>query len=126
MNVSEQIAIFEEFLNYTFQLVQKENWYVEKQQLFKASREKNGETEIEYKPVSVYSIDGMTFQFVVKTYGDENFVLKMWYTRAIFKDAWFEHWINIHHPGCGLTEEHMKIFYDNMGGIISLRFILGI
>lgn len=126
MNTPEQIAIFEEFLNYTFQLVQKENWYVEKQQLVQASREKNGETDIE--PRQVDGIDDMTFQFVVKNYanGDEDFVLKLWYTMVIFKDDWFEHWINIHHPECGLTEEHMKRFYDNMGGLIALKYTLGI
>jgi len=73
-------------------------------------------------------IECMNFQSVVDKYcnGDENFALKIWYTRMIFRDDWFGHWINIHHPDCRLTEEHMKEFYDNMGGIIALRHTLGI
>jgi hypothetical protein len=128
MNTAEQNTICEEFLKYTFQLVQRENWHWEKQYLFQLSKEKNGETDIECEPVSVYSIDGMTFQYVVEncTFGDEDFALKLWYTRAIFKDEWFEHWINIHHPDSGLNKEHMKDFYDNMGGIIALKHKLGI
>ena len=125
MNTHEQIAIFEEFLNYTFQLVQYSYWYGEKQRLIQVSKEKNGEEVIHRDS---YGVEQMTFQYVVDkcANGDENFVLKIWYTKMIFTDDWFGHWVNIHHPDCGLNEGNMRYFYDNMGGIIALRHTLGI
>jgi len=129
MNTSEQNAICEEFLKYTFQLVQNRYWYGHKQLLIQESEEKNGKRNIVH--ISPHGIEQLDFQYVVKHYflGDENAALNIWYQEVIFKDNWFGHWINIHYPDFrkkGLNVYNLKYYLKNIDGIPALRMILGL
>ena len=125
----EQTQIFSEFIYHCFEIMQNEDWLNEKRADYQRSNEKKG-IVMEF----VMPNDGMKqmgFYDVVETYarGDINFVLKLWFTYNIFKDKlddkWFDHWINVHHPTCGLTNNDLRIYYDSLE-IDGLKNILGL
>jgi hypothetical protein len=107
--------------------MQKEDWLDEKRADYQRSNEKNV-TVMEF---IVPRVEPMGFYDVVETFGrgDINFVLKIWFTFNIFKDKlddkWFDHWINVHHPTSGLTNDHLRIYYDSLG-MDGLKNILGL
>jgi hypothetical protein len=107
--------------------MQKEDWLDEKRADYQRSNEKNG-TVMEF---IMPRVEPMGFYDVVETFGrgDINFVLKIWFTFNIFKDnlddKWFDHWINVHHPTSGLTNEHLRTYYDSLG-MDGLKNILGL
>jgi len=125
----EQTQIFSEFIYHCFEIMQKKDWLHEKRADYQRSNEKKG-IVMEFN-MSNNGVEPMGFYDVVEKYarGDINFVLKLWFTYDIFKDKlddkWFDHWINVHHPTCGLTNDHLRIYYDLLD-IDELKNILGL
>ena len=123
----EQTQIFSEFIYHCFEIMQKEDWLDEKRADYQRSNEKNG-TVMEF---IMPRVEPMGFYDVVEKFGrgDINFVLKIWFTFNIFKDnlddKWFDHWINVHHPTSGLTNDHLRTYYDSLG-MDGLKNILGL
>jgi hypothetical protein len=123
----EQTQIFSEFIYHCFEIMQKKDWLDEKRADYQRSNEKNGNVMEFIMP----RVEPMGFYDVVETFGrgDINFVLKIWFTFNIFKDKlddkWFDHWINVHHPTCGLTNDHLRTYYDSLG-MDGLKNILGL
>jgi len=125
----EQTQIFSGFIYHCFEIMQNEDWLNEKRADYQRSYEKNG-IVMEFN-MSNNGVTPMSFGYVVENIarGDINFVLKLWFTSNIFRDnagdKWFDHWINLHHPTCGLTNEHLCSYYDLLG-IDGLKDILGL
>ena len=109
--------------------MQKEDWIDEKRADYQRSNEKKGIVMEFNTPIN--GVEPLGFYGVVEKYarGDINFVLKLWFTYNIFKDKlddkWFDHWINVHHPTSGLTNDHLRIYYDSLE-IDGLKDILGL
>jgi hypothetical protein len=122
----EQMQIFPEFIYHCFEIMQNADWLNEKREDYRRSYEKMG-TVMEFN-MSNNGITPMGFGDVVENIacGDVNFVLKLWFTSNIFRDnKWFDHWINVHHPTCGLTNDDLRTYYDSLG-IDGLKDILGL
>ena len=123
----EQTQIFSEFIYHCFEIMQNKDWLNEKREDYQRSNQKKGVVAEFVMP----EMTPMGFYDVVETYarGDINFVLKLWFTYNIFRDKlddkWFDHWINVHHPTCGLTNDHLRIYYDSIE-IDGLKNILGL
>lgn len=125
----EQTQIFSGFICHCFEIMQKKDWLDEKHADYQRSNEKNGIVTEFNTPIN--GVEPMGFYDVVEKYarGDINFVLKLWFTHNLFKDKldnkWFDHWINVHHPTSGLTNDHLRIYYDSLE-IDGLKDILGL
>jgi len=124
----EQTQIFSEFICHCFEIMQNEDWLNEKRADYQRSNEKKG---IVMEFIIPNGMKLMGFGEAVEKYGrgDINFVLKIWFTYHIFKDQlddkWFDHWINVHHPTSGLTNDDLRIYYDSIE-IDGLKNILGL
>jgi len=125
----EQTQLFSQFIYHCFEIMQNTDWLNEKRADYQRSNEKKG-IVMDFD-MSNNGLEPMGFNEVVERYahGDINFVLKLWFTYNIFKDKlddkWFDHWINVHHPTCGLTNDHFRNYYDTIG-IDGLKDILGL
>jgi hypothetical protein len=109
----EDIEIFANFISFAFQEMNINYWFQSKRVLCNITRWMD-EPEM------------MTFDFVFKNYYSESivFVMNEWFIPLLFKDKWFDYWVDKYFPECGLQEDDL-ISYMNRLGTDGLLEILG-
>jgi len=99
----ENVEIFAKFISYAFQEMNINYWFQSKRVLCNITRWMD-ETEM------------MTFDFVFKNYssGSFVFVIKEWFIPLLFKDKWFDYWIDKYFPECELQEDDLRLYMNHL------------